>query len=133
MPIYKVAELIGARLDAAVALAEGYTYLDGDHIAWGKNDRIMSMQLVSQYLPSLRWSLGGPLIDKYQMMLDPPWMAFGSVLPWAIPNFEARRGDWGAWMRDPRIGGRGPTALIAAMRCLVACKYGETIDMPEAS
>lgn len=62
--------------------------------------------------PSGLWSVGGPIIRRERIELDPnpDWDATGTM--WAA-NVH-----WG-----------GETALVAAMRCYVASKFGEYIDM----
>ena len=67
------------------------------------------------YRPSADWSQGGPIIEREMVMLlrqdSGPWLA--SVCDEKYP--------WG----------EGPTPLIAAMRCYVASKLGEEVEVPE--
>ena len=64
--------------------------------------------------PSTLWAQGGPIIEREKTAIK-----------------ENGYGHWfakvgaGKWMR-------GPTPLIAAMRCCVASKLGKEIDVPEA-
>jgi hypothetical protein len=77
---------------------------------------------------STDWSQGGPLIEREKITLEHLYGA----------------GDAGAdvWVatltcEDKKFGGvecfeeQGPTPLIAAMRCYVASKLGDTVDIPE--
>ena len=65
---------------------------------------------------STDWSQGGPIIEREH-----------------ISAAYAYWGEWEAWddktMPPPKY--RGPTPLIAAMRCYVASKLGETVNIPE--
>jgi hypothetical protein len=67
---------------------------------------------------STSWSWAGPIIERERITLDGnvilnQWMAVAYV-----PNEEP-------WEM------RGPTPLIAAMRCYVASKLGDEIDVPD--
>jgi hypothetical protein len=72
------------------------------------------------YCPSRNWMEGGPIIEREGINLD---------------NY-AKNPNWSAWTPAPeRDSGEaqayGPTPLIAAMRCYVASKLGDTVDVPE--
>jgi hypothetical protein len=67
---------------------------------------------------STNWSQGGPIIERERITLDgtairDQWMAV-----FYVPDEEP-------WEM------RGPTPLIAAMRCFVASKLGDEIEVPE--
>ncbi len=68
------------------------------------------------YEPSIEWSQGGPIIERERIEL-------GSYAD-----------QWQATMHleDGSIFEHGPTPLIAAMRCYVASKLGNEINIPEA-
>jgi hypothetical protein len=105
----KTSELTGAALDWAVAKCEG---------AINGNDLDIGFILEGGYSPSTVWAQGGPIIEREGISVD-------------------RIG--GAWTADisDSVGGyiehteSGPTPLIAAMRCYVASKLGDTVDVPE--
>jgi hypothetical protein len=63
-----------------------------------------------------KWEHGGPIIDREHIST--------AYVYW---------GEWEAWddktMPPPKY--RGPTPLIAAMRCYVASKLGDDINIPE--
>jgi len=61
------------------------------------------------YTPSTDWSQGGPIIEREKITLD---------------VFED-----GVWVASEYQ--EGPTPLVAAMRCYVASKLGDTVDIPE--
>jgi len=69
----------------------------------------------SPYEYSTDWSQGGPIIEAW--MID-------------VGTYR------GAWRAARHVGsaptyGYGPTPLIAAMRCYVASKLGDEIEIPE--
>lgn len=103
----KTADLIGPALDWAVAKCEGEKYQA--ETVW--ND------IGFEYPPhrySTDWAQGGPIIEletyclQHIQMFDQEWVASGSG------NSEY-----------------GPTPLIAAMRCYVASKLGNEVEIPE--
>lgn len=70
------------------------------------------------YTPSTDWSQGGPIIERKIVSIDKEeggkrWAAF-------------------AWRSDHDLQKSiGPTPLIAAMRCYVASKLGDEVEIPE--
>jgi len=74
---------------------------------------------------STDWSCGGPIIEREQITLDLTDVLFDHVTDTAVhldtPEWWASRGD---------ATGRGPTSLIAAMRCYVASRLGDTVEIP---
>ncbi|UUZ75415.1 DUF2591 domain-containing protein [Polaromonas sp. P1(28)-13] len=70
------------------------------------------------YNPSEYWSQGGPIIEREK--LDVLYIGDG-----------VQQHEW----RAEAVGGysyaEGPTPLIAAMRCFVAGKLGDEVDVPE--
>lgn len=101
----KTNELQGAALDWSVARCEGVEHLFSGHE-------------VGRLHYSTDWSQGGPIIEREEIFLAK------SIL-----------GGWtGSIMtHDNRVRcimHGGPTPLIAAMRCFVASKLGDEIDLP---
>ena len=72
-------------------------------------------QGIPTFAYSTSWAQGGPIIEREGIRLH--------------------RSHTGAWWAgpesDPHRPVSGPTPLIAAMRCYVASKMGDTIDIPE--
>ena len=66
------------------------------------------------WFPSTNWAQGGPIIEREGISLDKMY---------DTP-------EWCASMENTK-GYRGPTPLIAAMRCYVASKLGEEVEVPE--
>lgn len=119
----KTSELTGLALDYAVAKCEGMAKFS--HLASSKY----------HFAPSTSWEQGGPIIEregillrairKYDYSLDGQWLAMydgtniGSMVQWV------KRADFIRHYLS------GPTPLIAAMRCYVASKLGEEVEIPE--
>lgn len=130
----KVSELTGAALDYAVAMCEGaegarlhtFKILDPVPPAW-VIDWSQGWVALVDYSPSTDWSQGGPIIEGEGIHLS---QSFGGPDgSFAVPTgWLAYRYERGGVINPPRF--RGPTPLIAAMRCYVASKKGETVMVP---
>ena len=109
----QVDNLSGAALDWAVARCEGYVPFT-DTISW-LIERDGQYMKLPQY--STDWAQGGPIIERERIRID---------CPWNPGPFEAtcRIDGVTGWMI-------APTVLTAAMRCYVAAKLGDEIDVPE--
>jgi hypothetical protein len=132
----KTSELTGTALDWAVATAEGMSWRTPENTNWsphagdtnwvmdkdgalkrfyfdGSRSRAGHWEVNETFTPSTDWSQGGPIIEREGitlLALDADWEAQHSGTP--------------CWAMD------GPTPLIAAMRCFVASKLGDEIDIP---
>lgn len=133
----KVSELQGAALDWAVAKCEEYQPRDGIWFElypkeafepWedgtARTDAEISQRLayfcaitLDDLSYSTDWSQGGPIIEREKVRLwnydDDPWEASIAGIP------EGKHKQY------------GPTPLIAAMRCYVANKLSDVVDIPE--
>lgn len=110
----KTSELTGPALDWAVAKAEEATqgFVTG---------YFAGMVLRGNFSPSTNWSQGGPIIEREKIELK--------YLPYDRPPYwGALKSNTAAYARSGQI---GPTALIAAMRCFVASRLGDEVDVPE--
>ena len=112
----KTAELTGAALDWAVAKCEGLEiYFDDGFVC-----------LVGQpfdtawrcWNPSTDWAQGGPIIEREKIAIT------GTNFHW----WECDNG-WYAHIGDRYS--HGSTPLEAAMRCYVASKLGDEVEVPE--
>ena len=114
----KTSELTGAALDWAVAKCEGLLAL-----GWEDDMGLLKITFstggAEYYAPSIKWEQGGPIIEREGITV----IHFGD--DWE-DKWQARRGD-GHWQGD-LFGGSTP--LIAAMRCYVASKLGDDIEIP---
>ena len=144
----KTSELTGPALDWAVAKAEGMT----ESLVFGRGvvrdtgycvERPNGTRLfyvlrnvwdrwfekcethpwgshVGIWAPSTNWSQGGPIIEREGIGLD-----------YYEDGGHPDGGAWGAATNEGTVHALGPTPLIAAMRCYVASRLGDTIDIPE--
>lgn len=133
---YKTSELEGVSLDAAVAKALGYVYLDGQKIAPphspSPSERarlLMSPALTIDdysewFEPSGCWALGGPIIERERIDISSPdeWT---DDLRWYAGIYESKTLSGTRMMFEQR----GETPLIAAMRAFVASKLGDEVEL----
>jgi len=123
----KTSELTGAALDWAVAKCEGdVTELAYDGITWGfKLDGKLKVLAKGwadsmSWHPSTNWAQGGPIIERVLLYPEPLLDDNCSLIEWFCYNWKGDGSDY-----------YGPTPLIAVMRCYVASKLGENVDIPE--
>jgi Protein of unknown function (DUF2591) len=117
----KTNELTGAALDWAVAKAEGWEGADlASYLFWSR---------MVKY--STNWSQGGPIIEREGMSVERynhpdfnPWVVT-KVIGWE----KREDGEMGDWPVEAQ--GGGDTLLIAAMRCYVASRLGDEVEIPE--
>lgn len=139
---HKTAELTGALLDAAVALADG-RLVTKDEPGWDKGDlkRLRKEYggdfvvrwyaasdptelggwepLRNQGSPSTAWNVGGPIIERERITVMTGVVARGRN-PW-FAEVDYAHGACGS----------GDTPLEAAMRCYVASRMGEEVEFPD--
>ena len=122
----KTSELTGAALDWAVAIAKGF-----DPETLNTKTGVVYSLRYGVYAPSTNWSQGGPIIEregintfKYNKISneEPDKWCAHKVVP--RPNLEGST-------NMTAIAPEGPTPLIAAMRCYVASKLGDEVNIPE--
>ena len=101
----KVSEATGVSLDWMVAKCEGNEIAIRKGYLWIPTERY-----------STDWSQGGPIIEREKI---------GSL--WEARNVWSASTKW----YDPSEVFYGKTKLIAAMRCYVASKLGEEVEVPE--
>ena len=100
----KTNELTGVALDWAVAKCENIDLIP-HRGGW----------IYAAY--SSNWAQGGPIIEREVIQLTP----------------DEYTGTWSAYMTNEgeSYDYTGPTPLIAAMRCYVASKMGDNVDIPK--
>ena len=111
----KTSELAGAALDWAVAKCEGVTVLPkmrgGCYVTLDRGETVLLCY-------STNWSQGGPIIERESIgVVTSP----DDANVWIGSIFEP---DW-------KFNRTGPTPLIAAMRCYVASKLGDEVEIPK--
>ena len=116
---HKTAELTGAYLDLAVAMAEGkeapcirQPLLLGQRATCSIFTH--SGMAENVFAPSSDWRDGGPIIDRMDICIE----GGGGCRAAEIRNDGPGRTQF------------GPTTLIAAMRCYVASVFGDEVDLP---
>ena len=70
------------------------------------------------WYPQANWSQGGPIIERESITVGDAGASWVAGKPWADDFFSA-------------FVVYGPTPLIAAMRCYVASKLGDEVDIPK--
>lgn len=117
----KTSELTGKALDWFVAKCEGFMpIVRGDTVYVGP-------MMVAAY--SVNWTQGGPIIERELLEVSPYFQS-------PAPN-KSWKGSW-RWVAyvlgsnniDDNFEQHGSTPLIAAMRCYVASKLGDSVDIP---
>lgn len=114
MKTIKTSELIGAALDWAVAKCE-----IGKPIGSFLDD-VVAHPSYNNFRPSTDWSQGGPIIAREGLSIV--FQGDAHELVASLWNYSIQ--DWHFHMT-------GPTPLIAAMRCYVASKLGDEVEIPE--
>ena len=119
----KTSELTGAALDWAVAKCEGINYVKDDVRFRGVYARKYSTD----------WAQGGPIIERESIFLVREKAGHMGRRLWAATlgaNKAVGIGEESIKLyRDAFV--YGPTPLISAMRCYVASKLGDEIELPE--
>jgi hypothetical protein len=121
-----VSYLVGPALDWAVAKCLGMFvrmtrggWLDFDSDAYPEFSNTYNDDKMQSFRPSIYWHQAGPVIEREVPML-----------------LKTNGGDWIAQGPYDHINDReapryyGPTPLIAAMRCYVASKLGDIVEVP---
>jgi hypothetical protein len=114
--IIKTIDLTGPALDWAAAKAEGFT----PNQAWTHGKVALWKGRAYKYSPSTDWSQGGPIIEREDIGLRRGYSDDGGFDGWVAQ----------VWTQNT-VFEDGPTPLIAAMRCYVASKLGDEIDVPD--
>ena len=140
----KTNELIGPALDWAVAKSEGkyVTTIAEFTAAWDSASRnnfrhrhehlgewiVLGQPGEVQALPKYftDWAQGGPIIERESLCVGRKHQADTNYCEVNDPAVDC-------WARTTAGGylSYGPTPLIAAMRCFVASKLGDEVDVPE--
>ena len=118
--------LIGTALDWVVVECEHAVkrYKYGSPVFNQKTKRVYETQGLEQigvnFAPSTDWAQGGPIIEREGIT----WVWEGDLSDSEDRIYEAT--DWATGNKQ-----EGPTPLIATMRCYVASKLGDEIDIPD--
>ena len=136
----KTSELTGAALDWAVAKADGKTpkidctsfrdaFIYRVYLGWSYEHS--SNGSIVEYKPSTDWAQGGPIIERedisFRKYHRPDSEAHGKY----YARICRESGVMVGWYKTTGHQQTGPTPLIAAMRCYVASKLGDAVNVPE--
>jgi hypothetical protein len=112
----KTSELKGAALDWAVAKAKGVTLYPSKQGKWMLKNygEFNHRHGTPWWNPSTNWAQAGTIIDREGICL----MFYQHKI-------------WDAHMDNVNFFETGTTPLIAAMRCYVASKLGDEVELPE--
>ncbi len=114
----KTSELADAALDWAVAKIEGINEEAFNLYYTPTESSDLDTHGYPEFHYSTIWAQGGPIIERERILVQPEIGKEGAGNAWsaiAIEGFECF----------------GPTPLIAAMRCYVASKLGDEVDVPD--
>ena len=108
----KTSELNGAALDWAVAKAEGVEVQYDRMNKWFETQDLNYAEPNDPHVfaPTTYWAQGGPIIERE-----------------GIAIYLYGDGEWQAVLEKEY---EGPTPLIASMRCYVASKLGDEVEIP---
>jgi hypothetical protein len=117
----KTSELTGAALDWAVAKCEGWDEFDVHSNGAFELERSDTGDCLwlNCFEPSTDWSQGGPIIEREG--IDICTDTYGGWVATLITD----------WEEGTFVQSEGDTCLIAAMRCYVASKLGDEVEIPE--
>jgi Protein of unknown function (DUF2591) len=114
----KTSKLINEALDWAVAKCEELKtetwYTKAITVLFSDAPRFVP------FMPSRDWSQAGPIIEREKIFLVQPYKS--ATLCKAYKREDDT--DLPCWLED------GPTPLIAAMRCYVSSRLGDTVEVP---
>lgn len=120
----RTSELTGAALDWAVAKC-----LPNPQDVTHKNGVVRRQPVQYAFTPSTNWAQGGPIIARELINAEPHFLSAGFAHPMGV-------WEWVAYVLGPNniddpCEQHGPTPLVAAMRCYVASKLGDEVEVPE--
>jgi hypothetical protein len=128
----KTSELQGVALDWAVADC----HMERMDFGWNRQRTEIVLSDFTTYSPSTDWAQGGPIIERESIATrhspkHGKWFAqidtgSGNIMFWKRMCY--RKGDFS---KRVQVMFDGPTPLIAAMRCYVASKLGDELEVPD--
>lgn len=123
----KTSELSGSALDWAVAMAEGLKPED-IYIPWSSPQASLCRRLRDE---------DGKLNGRYQtgpdLLFHRKWEAAGPIIAREgisiLCSNRSTNNEWQATYNNPWI--KGPTPLVAAMRCYATRRLGDEVEVPD--
>lgn len=117
----KTSELSGVALDWAVAKCEKHEVKFECNLLFF-SDKLQMLDYGIVYRPSEDWEYGGPIIEREVISIGKHTWDDDGVISWGASKSSLFQGAPFS---------TGQTPLIAAMRCYVASKLGEEVEIPE--
>lgn len=119
----KVSEAIRDPLDWMVAKCLERSYNNGRYEWDTVTGKLYAAGLSPVvFRPSTNWAQGGPIIEREGIEIRVHCTHNNVITSWVAEK---------DWPMDKTVGCCGPTPLISAMRCYVASKLGDEIEIPE--
>ena len=121
----KTSELTGAALDWAVSKADNPPGKEGGMDWWERDDKGYLFDPLNEctYSPSADWAQGGTILEMEKIDL---YYSTEQAL-WAAAIWKDVQG--GGQLEHKQTGCSTP--LIAAMRCFVVSRLGDTVEVPD--
>ena len=80
------------------------------------------------WYPHRSWEQGGPIIDSHDFTIRKRSAEEEKHLAYPNPNFKCKAE---LWVDRKYYCAHGPTVLMAALRCFVMTKFGDTSEVPD--
>lgn len=112
-------ELTNDNLGYVVALIE---YPEWKEQGYLESVRDLYFDDGDHYAPWKNWAQGGPIIERESIRVTPDQ---GETYVNCVWFAGSANGD------GDEFNGEGPTPLIAAMRCYIASKLGDQVEVPD--
>jgi hypothetical protein len=119
----KTSEAEGKVLDYLVAKAEGMLEIIHDTTSKELWYYDKETGRDKHFWPSTDWAQAGPIIENWEIGIKRNAPCSDGRQWEASPSIRAKGAGWKF--------GYGPTPLVAAMRCYVASKLGDEVEIPE--
>ena len=119
----KTSDLTGAALDYAVAKCEGETLSQASLAFQIKEHGCLQRPHLGSWKPSTSWAQGGVILEREKITVG--YERYGAQGGETWDAVKKAFDDTVLWLEY------APTPLIAAMRCFVASKLGDEVDVPE--
>lgn len=145
-----VSDLSGPALDWAVARCEGYSGWDGEDMGFPLHNWESTWVNIHELAYSSDWSRAGPIIERESISIvrcddesirdskgfycgkyEPRWAAVIGDRHSTESDYGSQGDYWGLYYKITSSAVIGPTPIVAAMRCYVASRLGDTVEIPE--
>ena len=123
----KTQDLTDAALDWAVAISKGIPAEELYIQKWGSR---LTPSIYRRYRDA-DGSLDVSYTSGPDLLFSRKWEAGGQIIEREGISIYRMTSDWSAAYNPSGAAQDGPTPLIAAMRCYVASKLGDEVDVPE--